>query len=260
MYRLSAFDGVTLPRASAEADMSTAGTRAAVIAYAGGVYDGDGTGRAQRELPYQVTLKAELIGSDLPTLRNDLDILRAKRGEVGHLVRTALDDGAEHWCTARLLGIKEPRNPRNVYVHQVEFSFLVMSPWYGVYYTASTPLAASPTNITLGNFGSAPITDPVIKITAGPGGALSGIQVLVSGVSSFTYTGTIAASKILTIDCGAWTVQNNGVDDGDNFHFDAGQTIPDILRIERGGTTVSVYATGTEDFANLEFDYYETWE
>jgi hypothetical protein len=263
MYRLVTFDGVTLPKASTEVEIGTATSRPALLAYRGGVIDADGTSRAVAELPYQLPMRCEVVGADLSTLRTELDALRAKRGVSGVLQREGINEiGTYQWATARLLQVPELRNVRNVYHHPLTLLFLVLTPWHGATIDDTTAISAETTTIDWPNDGQLPVTAVTLTITAPGGAAITEVTVAaaVDVRSSWTYSGTIAAGTALTINTATWAVENAGVPDSDNLHFNSAHRIPDLLEIMPGSSEFDVTLLGGYDGASVNAIYDELYE
>ncbi len=265
MYRLVTFDGVTLPQAAVEAEVGTANTRPALLSYRGGVIDADGADRAAPELPYQLQVHCEIIGTDLATLRTELDALRAKRGVAGILRREGIDDpGTYHWAMARLLHVPEVRGVRNVYYHPLTLTFLVLTQWHGATIDTDVTLTNSRAvpdgtayDFTLSNNGQLPITNVFFTISTS-GSDLTLLRIERDGESGFTWRGTVTAGNQLTIDTASWAVRNNDVIDVAGLRFESWHRIADMVRIPVGGSSYVLTCNG--GLSNLHVIYDELYE
>ncbi len=265
MYVLLTFDGITLPRANADLEISTADSALALIPVRSGVLDLDGDERARANYPYRIVVRAELVGHALNDLRAALDALRAKRGVRGVLTRAGLNDPtATQWTYARLQQVVQRRAPQHVYWHQIELNFAVLEPWYDMYAVESTPtltdLGGGNWQFTLSHVVQLPITAVTLDITANTADIVGFRLANVNGESSISYLGTIAAGQVLTLNTGAWTVINNGVEDSANLHFDGSHRIPEWLRILPGGSTFLLQRLDGSGTPSLFVSYYGMYE
>jgi|GEM_PF-4661866 len=257
MYRLVEFDGITLPQASVEAEVGTAASQPAVTAYRGGVVYADNT-RAPQRLPYELSMRCELLGADLDALRSTLDALRAKRGVYGRLYREGLNDpGHYQWAQACLLQVPEMRNARNVYYHPLTLVFLILTPWHGTTRTLQADCEAI-NGLGLYNAGSLPITQSLLTITCSVN--ITHLRLYRDdGATDISYTATIPGGTTWTLDTATWTVTNNGVIDVEHLHFNASHRLPDLIQIEPGGSTY-ILTQDSGAMAHVVWQYDELYE
>ncbi|MCX7851799.1 MAG: hypothetical protein N2383_03345 [Caldilineales bacterium] len=263
MYRLLEFAGLTLPRAAAVAELSTAPSRPRVVGGHGGVYDLDGQNQAQPELPYTLTYRCEILGNNLNTLRQTLDAWRSRRGKVGSLVRQALNDGAEHQATARLLQLRLERQAQQVYVQPVEFQFLILSRWRAMTPTISQYVigGSQPWQVVIA--GTAPVTDAVLTLS--PAAPTAWWQVIVyngdvigAPACAWRYAPATPFSAPVTVDAGAWTVRCQQQDAYANLHLLGEHRYPTLLYLPVG-TSWIVPTTNTAS-GTVQLTCYECYE
>ena len=263
MYRLLSFDGVTLPVARSVFEGGPGpGVAGAVMLPGGGAWDGWGSGNS-RSGPYQIGYSCVAEGASISALRTTLDAIRAKAGERGTLTRRLIGGSEDHTVTARLLSVEistKPEHSLTARPHQpLTLTWEVLSSvWSGADGTVSGSLDSSPKNVTVANDGNIPVEDAVVTITAA-GSAITSCTVAVSGISSWTYSGSIAVGESLVVDCGAMSVQNNGSDDYDNFALDGGHVIDAWLRLEAGNNTVAISRTGGSAASGYEVAFSDGW-
>lgn len=264
------FDGVELATGMPRWQAGTGPTIGRVVATLGGCYDADGDQQADLRLPYEATFEALLVASTELDLHAALDDLRALRGIRGELWcrGDALvgmpppEPGYEYrWCDARCLQVEVPREVRHWYHAPVQMRFQILSGWHMTELTDSNTFSvnASPKTLTVANSGNRPVRDLVIKVTAGTG-TLSAVTIAVSGKISMTFSDTITAGKTLEIDCGAWSVQNDGVDAFAAWTRNAGHTIAPWFELAPGDNTVVVTTTGGNNDNLIVFDSWDEWE
>ena len=128
--------------------------------------------------------------------------------------------------------------------------------------TNTTALDASPKYINVPNGGNCTVINANITISVPAGGTpITNLVITVPGISSFAYSGTIAANTSLIIDCGAQSVMNNGI--GDLAHFTLHPTahlIDDWLRLEPGNNTMAVTLTGGGANSTIGWGYFDGWQ
>lgn len=257
-YKLTTFDGVTLPIGRPVTPVGTAPTAGQVLALPGGrFFDGRET-QAPAQLPYALTYKALADGATLAAVDTDfLTPLRRRRGKLAHLVRR-LADGSEHWCEARLLQMPGTREAKHQLHQDVELLFEILSPWYGQAHSDVFVLASTTTTIALANAGTAPVSG--VRLTLTPGAALTGLRLAGEGMD-WSYTGTVASGATLVIDGATWSVTNAGAGDWDHLQFNAAHTVDELLRLTAGGVTfVDVTRTGGLASDTLVAEWSDCWE
>jgi hypothetical protein len=262
MYRLSKFGSNTLPGYDYDWTAGTAETVQAIVAGVGGAaFDAYGFGDAPSVLPFTVNYKCAVVSATAAIMRTTFDLWRSLRGQQLKLYRTAEDDATEQWAWARLMQVQASNSPSNQKMlwQPLELVFQVMSTWNGADHSEDFALTAGDTTAcAMDNDGNVPVADCVLTVTAGDA-AITALTVTIGAMCSFTYDGTIAISKSLVIDCGAFSILNDGADAYVDFELGAGHTVLEWLRLEPGETTVAVAITGGGTGAEAVFVYYDAW-
>jgi len=283
-YELYKFDTLVLPAAASEDDVSTGQVNVVIVDLSGGgVWDALGTEQAKRRgTPLS---KRCMITGTAAILRTQFNILRAYNGKRGRLWRRWDTDDTE-WCWARMLDVPALRTVEQQQHQVLELQWMMISPyWYGTHHgggwlfdagiwfdtgyvfdeTNTISLDTSPYTCIVNNGGNRTITNAALTISVPAGNAaITSLTIAVTGVSSFIYTGTIAAGTSLVIDCGAQSVINNGTND--YAHFDLHATahlIDDWLRLEPGDNSVIVTRVGgggASGAPTIGFAYPDGWE
>ena len=260
-YILYQFDSLDVPGTGANYashEITPGEAQSGLVSLPSGLmYDSLGSEWARSSAP-TVRATGRLVAATAADLKTALDNWLAKRGKRATLTRKS-DGGTVHSTTARLLSVRAPREPGFRLFVPVELTFELLSlPWDGTSHADSTVLNTSPKTVTVTNNGNARVTDPVITITAGST-AITVVTVAVSGVSSWTYTGTIASTKALVVDCGALSVKNDGANAYSGFALNAGHVVDDWIRLEPGNTSVVVTLTGGSTDSSIKFEFYDGW-
>jgi hypothetical protein len=220
--------------------------------------DGLGTDPARLDVPALLPVTAQVEGADAAALKSAWDSVLALHGVRGTLYRTS-DGGTEHTIAARCARILAKRTPHDRYMLRYDIDFeLLANVWDGADGTVSGILDDVPESIVCANDGNARVDDAIITITAKTS-AITALTVTISGISSFTWTGTLAADKALVIDCGARTVRNDGADAYSGFTYEAAHVVPEWLRLQPGNNTVVVTRTGGGATSTYSIAYTDGW-
>lgn len=133
-----------------------------------------------------------------------------------------------------------------------------------------TTLASSPTAVTITADGNAAIDDLVITVTAG-GAAITALEITnvtseatAGGVDTeicdISYDGTIVAGKSLVIDCGAYSVENDGSDAMTNLTRETGHEVDGLFELRPGVVnTITVTFTGGSTDSTAMIQYEARW-
>lgn len=255
-YRITAFGGVTITPTGL--DVGRGEIRGPYTATISGVYDSLGTNRAKQDLPRPLSVRAQVEATSAAALKTAWDAVLALHGTSGTLTRTS-DSAVAHTISARCRRIQADRTPHDRFriPYIIEFDLLA-DVWDGASGTVDGVLDDVPESITVANDGNVRVDDAVITITAA-GSAITELTVAVAGVSSFTWTGTLAVGKDLVIDCGARTVQNDGADAYSGFELDAGHVVAEWLRLSPGNNTVVITRTGGDATSAYEIAFTDGW-
>lgn len=277
-YTIDRFGSIALPCAAAEEPVGTAPSRSGLVTLPGGYYDAYGSERAPREREI-ISRKAILHRSTPALLQAAYNELRAMRGVRSNLYMTQ-PDGSVYWTTARLLKIVSPSGPDNIRHLELTMTFELIEPvWHGERTGSGwvldagevldagltldesdgvTVLNTSPKNVTVINGGNATVKNAVITVTA-VGTDITSLIIAKSGETQLVYSGTIAVGESLVIDCGAWSVENDGADDYANFDLGASHAIEEWLHLDPGSNTITVTRTGGAN-STIGFTFYDLWE
>ncbi len=257
-YLYERFAGVALPE-NQRADAGS-GVRAANIIElpGGGLYDADGLERIARAAA-EVRATFDLTAGCAADLRETYAALLALAGTSGVLYRRHVD-GRREWMNARLLSVQARYESTEIrHLEGVTVAWALKSPcWYGAAHDLTVTLNTSPKTVTLRNGGNVPNAGPVLTLTA-VGTPITAVTVAVSGVSSFTWTGTLSVGQVLVMDCGARSIKQDGADAYSGFSFDGSHAIPDWLRLGPGDTSVVVTITGGGVASTLRAQYADGW-
>jgi hypothetical protein len=146
--------------------------------------------------------------------RANLDALYALfgTGVPGALVRV-MPDGSERTATAEVVAVG---NIEDEFAHEafgIVVDFLLADPFfYGASATLAQAIAASPTNFALTNPGTVASHRPILTFT-GPisNPRLANLTIDAGGAFYVEVLVTVASTKLLVIDCAAFTALNDGV-------------------------------------------------
>lgn len=209
--------------------------------------------------------------------------LRGLVGKRGRLYRAWDNDSDVEWVTARLKSVSGERELNHKNHVEVDLSFEIYSSYWHGDYTGVwlldsgeffdtgldfdtgndvITLNTSPKSFTITMNGNAIVNDAIIYVIAGSNDitALEIKNTTTGHLAELDYSGTITAGNTLTIDCGAYTVKNNGVDDDANFSLGSTHAINEWLRLAPGDNTIVVTFTGGSTDSTINFDYYEGWK
>lgn len=243
-YKLTSFDGVTLPTRNAQQPLDTGETTPGIVPAAGGAFDRYGTRQVTPQLR-RIVLVAGYTAATDAALRTLLDGLRAKIGVRGQLIRTR-DDGTTQWLYARLLSVAgDWRNEDGRYYELTCAWETAESTWRSTTATVSSrSLASGSQNLSIVVAGSAPVPDAVVQIGATSGTITVG-TVTVSAIGArWTYSGTITAGTV-DFDAGAKTVKQGTVDKYSNFALSGTHSAYGWLPMTPGTMTMAIGVNGS---------------
>lgn len=243
-YKLTTFDGVTLPTRNASQPLDTGETTPGIVAASGGAFDRYGTRQVQPQLR-RIVLVAGYTASSASALRTLLDALRAKVGARGQLIRER-DDATTQWLYARLLSVSgEWRNEDGRY-YELTLTWETAEPtWRSTSATVSSrSLTSGSQNLSIVVAGSAPVLDAVVQIGASTGTITVG-TVTVSAIGArWTYSGTITAGTV-NFDAGAKTVKQGTVDKYSGFALSGTHSAYGWLPMTPGTMTMAIGVNGS---------------
>lgn len=242
-YQYIEFDGVALPLYDHSQPHDVMPSEPTLLDSVGGAFDWVGSSRRKGrkqlisltgvyvgELTYLVDSVGDylvdelgnyLIAGDAETVaRDQITQLMAKKGVRGQLIRKRLDDDVEQWKTARLLSVAWPRKWED---HAVKAELTCqfesrMEYWHAA--SATTTSVSATSGVTLPmvveNSGEQ-VDDAVITVTR-TSGTITAVSLVCSALGiALSWTGSLGASEVLTIDCGAQTVKENTTDSYSGF-------------------------------------------
>lgn len=244
----------------------------------GGAYDAMGSEQWKRRAT-PISRDCSLVTDTAAEMRTRYNALRALCGQKVRLWRL-WDSGELEWCWARMGEITAMRPGNQLYSLQMTLNFVMTSPcWYGLHYgewlftdppevwfgngfvfgdTTLTALIGSPITLVLPNGGNASVSNAVITVTAGTA-AIQPVTIS-CGDCEFSYYGIIGAGRSLVIDCGAWSVINDGVSDYANLVLTTSHRSDDLFRLAAGDNTVGVNNLGGGTGSTIAFKYSGGWE
>lgn len=268
-YQFTKFDGIELPLYNHQQNHDPMPAESTIIDSVGGAWDWFGTARRRGRkqiIPFRGMFTAEqyglvddsgnpvvdesmqqiIVAEGVAALRAKVVALLEKRGVRGPLWRKRLDDNVLEWKTARLLQIGWPRKwEDHGLLAELSFQFeTYMEGWNAATATASSDsaVAATPLGLTVENAGQIPVDDGVFTVTR-TSGTITTVAVTGTGID-WTWTGSLGASDVLTIDAGNQTVKKTGADAYSGFVLGGSHTAQGWLPLAEGDNTLTVTLTG----------------
>lgn len=278
-YYLSSFITTAIPAYDQVLDDSPARARDAIINTIAGGYDSDGDQDATAVLPYELSCTSTILATSQANWRAEVDKFRALVRKTGRLYRKAIDDNTIQWCKARLVAMPTVQGPHQVLWTKVNFRFQVRSLWVGADHTPwvldsgeifdgglyldeagfTETMASSPHTITVTNGGNRVVTNPVVTITAG-GANITAATIAKTGETKIVWSGTLTAGNDLVIDCGKFTITNNGANAySGKAAFDSNHTIAEWLRLDPGNNDIDVTFTGGSTDSTVTVEFRDGW-
>jgi hypothetical protein len=258
-YRLTMFGTTALPMAAPRGELGTAPAHELITPLPDGMYlDAYGTDDAPLQLPYTLPWQCEKLDNDAAALTAALDALRGLVGKMKALYLTDTTSGVQRWAWARLQREGQPWEWNRIFQQPITLTWNVLSPWLGelignpvIGFWQSDPSqmlmlkvmtydAASGSGI-LTNSGNQNIYDAIITVTAGDA-PITALMVTNAAGGHWHFNGTIAATKSLVVDCGQWSVLNDGVDAFDDFVEPEG--LDYWFRLVPGANVITTAITG----------------
>ncbi len=193
------------------------------------------------------------LSTDAIQARANLDALNAILADrsAGALVRT-MPDGSTRTAQAEVVSVGDILDDDGHEMIGLTVDFLLADPFFhGPAASVTQAIAASPTDFTVTNAGSVANPKPVITFS-GPitNPRLANLSIDAGGGFHVECLVTVAAAKLLVIDCGAWTALNDGVNAiGSVRHSGAFE----FFRLEPGANSLRV--TSTSPGGSVRLDY-----
>jgi hypothetical protein len=284
--RLERFGTLSLSMIDAADELDTGQASVGLIDTVAGEYDSDGANDA-RMRGRTLTRTFGLHGATTDDLDDARDAVRALVGQRARLY-ARMGDESVRWVNARLLGVQERRTRRNFNFQSVTCQFQLVDPtWQGADHSTwvlddgeildgglylddggETFTGSSPHIFTVTNGGNRVVTNPVITVTAG-GANITSVTITKTGTGGSETkivwtdagtTGALATTKSLVIDCGKFTI----TDDGANAYsgktaFDSNHTIAEWLRIDPGYNEVTITWVGGSTDSTVTLEFRDGW-
>ena len=278
-YTLERFITTDLPLYNPVTDISPADAVDGMVGTIAGGYDSYGGDDAQTQIPYTLTYRTMVYAEDVSTFRALIDGFRALVRKSGRLYRRGEDDDSVQWCSARLMRLSSVRAVDDKFWQDVEFVFQAKTLWRGADHPPwvldtgemfdgglyldeagfTETMASSPHTITVTNGGNRVVTNPVLTITAG-GANITAATIAKTGETKIAWTGTLTAGNDLVVDCGKFTITNNGSNAySGKAAFDSNHTIAEWLRIDPGDNDIDVTFTGGSTNSTVTVEFRDGW-
>lgn len=263
MYTYSTFVSTTLPTARPRPNVGTGAVRSdAILLPSGTIFDPTSSAQKRRGI-YTLQYPCMVSETTAAAAHTAYQALRALIGVYGKLYRK-LHDATTQWLYCRLLDVggAERNALANRFTQPLTLLFETRQEvWHGALNQDSYAFDASPLSKEINNGGDAVQRDMTITITAQDSAiTVLGIANAETGhVSDFHFTGSIAATKSLVIDTGAWSVLNDGSDAWDDFAFESGHAIDEFLRFMAGNNTITFHRTGGDNTSGIQIDHYDAY-
>lgn len=270
-YQYVTFDGIALPLYNHSQNHDVIPTEPTIVDSIGGAWDWFGSARRRGRkqtisltglyFAENYTLVDEngnivtdefddpiVVAAGVASLRAQVDALLEKRGERGSLWRKRLDDDVLQWKTARLLQIQWPR----VWEDHARLATItcvfetLMETWRAATETTTSNSATDGVQLglTVESSGEVQIDDATLTITRTSGTITEVDVVCAANGIDFTWTGSLGASDVLTINCSNQTVRENSTDAYSGFVLNAGHTAAGWLPLFEGSNPLLVTVTG----------------
>lgn len=271
MYTLTYFGQIALPEQMPVEDIGTGSVELASYPLSsGGAFDGLGSEVATIR-GTTITKKAKISGANAQV---EYVALRGMLGKKEKLYRQ-WSDGNIEWVTARLKKIESDRTVKHRQHIDVTLEFEVYSAYWhgeliGQWYLddgnyldtglnfdsgdAIFTLDASPKSVIVNQPGNAIVKDSILTLTAADSN-ITAFTIQGNG-SHLVFSGTILAGKSLVIDCGEYTVENDGIDAIANFSLGANHAINEWMHLDSGDNSFTITFTGGGTTSTIDFSFY----
>jgi hypothetical protein len=226
-----------------------------------------------------VTTSFEIIETTATAVQTARDAIRALAGTKARLW-AHFPDGTDRFVWARLARVRMERRLEYIYYQPVDLDFEIVVPgWNGTGHgapwllddgeTLDTGLyldlddvwipSSSGDTETFANGGNRTVTDAFVTITAGAAATISNIRIR-CGLCDWTWTGTVAVNKSLTIDCASRSIKYDGADAYSGFALNSGHSVADWLQLAPGNNTITVnYTNNANNSAGVTVSFYDGW-
>ncbi len=229
----------------------------------GGVYDVYNTERAPANAPL-FEIPCSLVADSPTDLQEQLRLLDVIVG-TRDVLYARRPDNTVIWRYARLEEDPADRKWNDILTLDLKLRIQALGQdWYGTshaddvkYYLTDAAPATNAAVIV--NGGDKTNNSPILSLYAS-GSAITQFTITVASLSSFTWSGTLAATKNLVINCGAPTVKNDGADAYAGFSLSTGaHFIDDWLRLMAASTTLTITRTGGDGGSYISVSFADAW-
>jgi len=206
----------------------------------GRVYESIGTAQHDIQLPRIFEVPMFLSATTAALLETALDTLNSWSGKRDKLWAQNAGATIARWRYATIDIDMKLTSPAQTTISGRCIFTCATPGWSGADLdTGDIACDTNPHNVVATNGGNRPVDNGRITLTAGAND-VTAVTFAVTGVSSITWTGTLVALDILSIDCGARTVLNDGVDARSGLVLNAAHTISPWLRLAAATTTTMI--------------------
>ena len=175
-------------------------------------------------------------------------------GQRLSLWREQESDNAIHWKTARLIDARWDRDVEQSQHAEIVSEFEAVGYWKAE--SQSTTSRASTGTLTPTGGGLARVFDAVITFTAsGTGPKTIQMQDSASGID-WTWSASITDTQVLTIDCGAFSVLNNGANAYSSLTLNGAHASDYWCVVMPGANTFTFTLTGA---GTVQLAWYDSW-
>jgi len=287
MYRITQFGSIDIPQARPDQYVGSGECTNAVFAplAAGGVYDLLGTNDL-RPQGVGITVTGAIFNADVNSLTFETQerALRALIGKRANLYRTWQGSGDIEYVDARCIDVRAQRAIDNRNYIDLTMTFRQISnAWYGSAQTTEgyydldagtddmTTLGADSSGTdpflfypVVNHGGDVSQSDITITLTAGDV-AITALDIKrknAGGTVTYqhlTWAGTLVATKLLVIDCGAATITNDGANAYAAFALGASHIQDEWLTFEPGNNYLTISITGGGVGMSMTAVYYDAF-
>lgn len=262
--KLSTFNGVALPGHNWTMDLGTPKTINPVIPTVGGLFDIYG---GRRRIQHEQVFDIE-GWLDSATLASAIRTLKGQVGRTGYLVRTDMDgtNSLQRYC--RLLSVGYPiRSDQRGVLNRPVCTFFTNEPfWRSSSLTTHTftGLTATANACTFTVAGEEDVLDALITFTATANTSSltlnhSKTENSLTIVSNLVFSSTVLNTKVWSLNCGLYTVTNDGANAYSGLAEGSTHTEVYWLRLPPGSNTITATLGGTGT-GTLAVSYYPQYQ
>ncbi len=249
-YYLQQFDSQALPTGNSVDGLGTGSIGSTLVAVAGGVIDVYGASEIAPMHSHTIRHRGLYSAS----VETNVDALRAYLGQRKKLYRYKESDTSQQWKWARLLEVGWDRAIEQRSVAEIDCTFEAVGWWKAT--TPDTDNTSATGSVAITNAGNAYATDGTFTFVASGTGTKT-IRVVDSSQGiDWTWSASITDTESLVIDCGAFSVLNNGADAYSGLTLNAGHTSNYWMVAAPGANTWTVTLTGA---GTLTVSSYDSW-